>query len=65
MHLPLAMLIQLLLPVRHLFDLVSDRHRHVLVAAIEDGDPSPPVTLGLAVLDLIGVLAEREAFTHN
>jgi DNA-binding CsgD family transcriptional regulator len=63
MELPLAMLIQLLLPVRHLFDLVSDRHRHVLVAAIEDGDPASPVALGLAVLDLIGVLAEREALT--
>lgn len=63
MDLPLAMLIQLLLPVRHLFDLVSDRNRHVLVAAIEDGDPSSPVTLGLAVLDLLGALAEREALT--
>ena len=39
MDLPLATLIQLLLPVRHWFDLVSDRHRQVLVAAIEDGDP--------------------------
>ena len=63
MDLPLATLIQLLLPVRDRFDLVSDRHRHVLLAAIEHGDPAPPVSLGLAVLDLLGALAERHPLT--
>ncbi len=63
MDLPLATLIQLLRPVRNCFHLMSDRHRHVLVAAVEHGDPATPAALGLAVLDLLGGLAERDSLT--
>lgn len=63
MDLPLATLNQLLHPVRDAFALMDDRHRKVLVAAIEYGEPATPMVLGLAVLDLLGALGEQHALT--
>ncbi len=61
--LPLATLNQLLHPARDAFALMDDRHRQVLVAAIEYGEPATSMVLGLAVLDLLGALDGKHALT--
>ncbi len=63
MGLPLAMLGQLLFPIRRSFALMEEHHRRVLVAAIEHGEPATPTVVGLAVLDLLGALSERHDLT--
>ena len=61
--LPLALLNQLLYPVRRSFDGMHDHHRHVLFATIERGEPATPTVVGLALLDLLNVLSDKHALT--
>ena len=61
--LPLALLNQLLYPVRRSFDGMNGGHRQVLSAAIERGEPATTTVVGLALLDLLNVLSDEHALT--
>ncbi len=60
-RLPLAGLIEMFHPLRAWLDLLESPHREVLIRAVDRGESSSPVVLGLAVLHCIELLDK----THN